>query len=237
VFGSSNFGVFTAGAFKSPFHEDNRYANYFVDFYWAYKHGLNMVGRVWRESVKPEDPAQAYMRLNSLTLAQFNDEIWDMGARMATWDLPLLRTNGYSKIGSIVTKLTATTDGFLKVDSATCLQDHGFNIIPLKAPTVATTVKVTFQSLVNTTGYRKIDIARAGWRYGFVALLKDNTRAYGSTASDANGTVSMDLPANVSKLWLVVTGAPTVYKQHSWDDLATNDEEYPYQVQFEGTTY
>jgi hypothetical protein len=237
VFGSSNFGVFTAGAYKSLFHEDNRYANYFIHFYWAYKHGLNMIGRIWRESVKPEDPAQAYMRLNSMTLAQFNDEIWDWGARLATWDIPAIRVNGAAKIGAITTKLTASTDGFYKVDSATCVQDHGVNIIPLKAPTVATTVTATFQGLTGTDGYRKIDLPRSGRRYGFVALLKDNTRLYGSTASITNGTVSMDVPANVSKLWLVVTGAPTIYKAHTWDDVATNDEEWPYQVKFEGTSY
>jgi len=238
IFVSSNFGVYTAGAFKSPFHEDNRYANYFIDYYWAYKRGLNMVGRIWRESVKPEDPAQTYMRLNSLSLTQYNDEIWDMGARWATWDIPALRTNGLSRIGAIATILRTDTAGYLKVDSAQCLQDQGVNIIPLKAPTVATTVKVTFQGLAGANGYRKVDAtSRGGWRYGFVALLKDYTRVYGTIGRDASGTVTMDVPANVSKLWLVVTGAPVTYKQHSWDENAANDEQWPYKVRFENTSY
>ncbi len=238
VFGSSNFGVYTGGAFKSPFHEDNRYANYFIDYYWAFKRGTNMVGRIWRESIKPEDPAQTYMRLNSLTLAQYNDEIWDMAARWATWDIPALRTNGLSKIGAIATTLRADTAGYLKVDSAKCIQDQGINIIPLKVPTVATTVKVYFQGIAGANGYRKVDAAgRGGWRYGFVALLNDYTRVYGTIGRDANGTVTMDVPANASKLWLVVTGAPITYKQHSWDENAANDEQWPYHVKFTGTSY
>lgn len=238
VFGSSNFGVFTAGAHKSLFHEDNRYANYFIHYYWAMKRGQDMIGRIWRESVRPEDPALAYMRLNSLTVAQFNDEVWDWGARLATWDIPAIRANGTSKIGSIVTVMKADTAGYVRVDSAQCIQDQGVNIIPLKAPTVATTVKATFHGLAGVSGYRKVDAtSRGGWRYGFVALLKDNTRQYGTMSRDANGTATMDLPANVSKLWLVVTGAPVTYKQHSWDDNAANDEQWPYQVKFEGTSY
>lgn len=238
VFNSSNFGVYTAGAFKSPFHEDNRYANYFINYYWAYKRGLGTIGRIWRESVKPEDPAQAYMRLFGLNMAQFNDEIWDMGARWATWDIPALRTNGSTKIGAIVTTLKADTAGFLKVDSAKCLQDHGVNIIPLKVPTVATTVSATFEGLPGASGYRRVESgARGGWRYGFVALLKDNTRMYGTMGRDLKGSVSMALPANVSKLWLVVTSAPISYKVHSWDENAANDEQWPYHIKISGTTY
>jgi hypothetical protein len=241
TFSGDFFSGFTKNTFKSPFHEDTRYNNYFINFYWNYKHGNgNMVGRIWRESLNPEDPAQTYMRLNGLTLQQFNDEIWDMGARWATWDIPSLKTMGANYIGAISTTMKASTDaGYYKVDSAQCLQDHGINIIPLKISTKPATVKVTFQGLAGASGYRNVDnVSRAGWRYGFVALLSDGTRLYGQTGSDANGgTATLDIPATTSKLWLVVTSAPSTYKVHSWDDNAANDEQWPYQVKFENTSY
>ena len=36
-------------------------------------------------------------------------------------------------------------------------------------------------------------------------------------------------------MWFVVTGAPTMHWRHAWDDNPSNDEQWPYQVQFEGT--
>ena len=224
--------------YKSPFHEDNRYANYFINYYWDYKHARNMVGRIWRESVSPEDPAQTYMRLNTLTLSQYNDETWDMGARWTTWDIPSIKANGAGYIGSIASVLKADTANYWRVDSTTCVQDQGINIIPLKIPATAATVKATFQGIAGANGYRKVDLAaRGGWRYGFVALLNNNTRLYGTMGRTTSGTVSLDVPANTSKLWLVVTGAPITYKVHSWDDNAANDEQWPYKVKFENTSY
>jgi len=230
---------FAASAYKSTFHEDNRYSNSFINYYWDYKHGRNMVGRIWRESLKPEDPAQTYMRLNSLTLDQYNDETWDMAARWATWDIPALKTLFASHIGAISTKLVTTSTGYLRVDSVNCPQDQGINIISLTPSITACTVKAVFQGLAGTKGYRNVDpVSRAGWRYGFVALLKDKTtRLYGTMQRDANGTATLDIPAGISRLWLVVTGAPTTYKQHTWDSDVSNDEQWPYQIKLTNALY
>lgn len=233
-------GLFVDNAFKSPFHEDNRYNNYFINYYWNYKHGNgDMIGRIWRESIKPEDPAQAYMRLNNLTLEQYNDETWDMAARWATWDIPALRAMGAVSKEAISTPMIAASNNYWWVDSTACVQDQGINIIPLNAPTTACTVNATFEGMAGATGYRNVDPAsRAGWRYGFVALLNDNTtRLYGTMQSNPNGTATIDVPANISKLWFVVTGAPNTYKVHSWDDNASNDEQWPYKVKFTNTSY
>lgn len=240
TFSGDFFPGYITQTYKSPFHEDTRYGNYFINFYWNYKHGTgNMVARIWRESLKPEDPAQTYMRLNGLTLQQFNDEIWDLGARMTTWDIPSLKTLGANYTGKIANTLKVADNGYLKIDSAQCIQDHGINIIPLVITTQPATVKVTFQGIAGATGYRNVDAAsRGGWRYGFVALLSNGTRLYGQPASNANaGTATLDIPANISKLWLVVTGAPVTYKVHSWDDNAANDEQWPYKVKFENASY
>lgn len=92
------------------------------------------------------------------------------------------------------------------------------------------------------TGFRSFQVSKAGWRYGFVALLKDGTRLYSrmGAARYANGINPVDsldfaVPANVSRLWLVVSGAPQEYWHHAWDDNDQNDEQWPYQVRFGNT--
>ena len=76
-----------------------------------------------------------------------------------------------------------------------------------------------------------------------MALLKDGTRVYSDMgkAKVTNGvnpaeqSLSFTCPANCSRLWLVVSGAPQEHWRHAWDDNYDNDESWPYQVQFANT--
>ena len=89
-------------------------------------------------------------------------------------------------------------------------------------------------------GYRSRYVYYGGWRFGFVALLNDGTRVYSDIAKvnmqadgdDGKGELSFDCPSNCSRLYLVVSGAPTHYWRHAWDDDDSNDEQWPYQVTF-----
>lgn len=82
-----------------------------------------------------------------------------------------------------------------------------------------------------------------GFRLGFVALLKDGTRQYLHADSvycrgtgEQTADVTATLPANVSKLWMIVTPAPTAYNAHKWDDNPlTGDYIWPYSISFDGT--
>lgn len=49
------------------------------------------------------------------------------------------------------------------------------------------------------------------------------------------GSLTFSCPDNCSKLWLVVSGAPQEHWRHEWDDDNTNDEQWPYEVQFVNT--
>ncbi|RPJ55090.1 MAG: DUF4859 domain-containing protein, partial [Dehalococcoidia bacterium] len=53
--------------------------------------------------------------------------------------------------------------------------------------------------------------------------------------SAATGNAGFTCPDNCSNLWFVVSGAPTSYWMHGWDEEATNDEQWPYKVKFSGT--
>ena len=216
-------------------HEDWRYENCFVQDYWCMKHGQDFIGRLWRESIKPEDPVETYKRLNKLSQEELCDEFYEGFARMATWDIDGVRERARHRIGQHQSHLTKTSEGLWRVDAAYCPQNYGYNIINLNAAAEGTVVKANFRGIAGTSGYRKINVDKAGWRYGFVAYTSDGQTYYGDVCRDKEGTATMTLPAQCTRLFFVVMGAPTEHWRHPWDDSNTNDEQWPYEVSFEGT--
>lgn len=224
-------------------HETPRYANYFLPDYWTYKRGPYFMGKLWRDARSPEDPIETYKRLNSIGQAEFNDEIFEHAARLTTWDLPAIKSYGANYIDRRAqVKMNQTSDNFWLVDQTVAIENYGYNSIKLNVPTTETVVSVNFEGMAGTGGFRVLNKDKGGWRYGFVALLKDGTRVYSDVgklnyASGANpeGSLSFTVPSNCSKLWLVVSGAPQEHWRHAWDDDNTNDEQWPYQVKFANT--
>jgi hypothetical protein len=224
-------------------HENPRYANYFLPDYWTYKRGINFMGKLWRDARYPEDPVEAYQRLNDIDQETFNNEMYDHAARLTTWDLPALLPYGQDHINKRAqVKMNLVQDDFWQIDPSVCIENYGYNSIKLVVPTSETEVKVTFKGLAGENGFRAINIDQAGWKFGFVALLNDGTRVYSNIgdAKYANGTnpqieLSFVCPENCTNLWLVVSGSPQQYWRHEWDDDNSNDEQWPYQVKFENT--
>ncbi|WP_257666382.1 DUF4859 domain-containing protein [Parapedobacter tibetensis] len=235
-FASHHFSVYTQNCHRHQIHEWYRYANYFIHHYWADKHGIDIVGRIWREAQQPEDPMQAYMRITGISNAQLNDEIYDAASKLATWDLDAIRSIGQNYIGVHTYKFDALTDGSLRVTYDRCPGTTGYNVIPLEVPAAGTEVSIAFTGLVNEAGFNPIsNPSRAGWRHGYIALLENGTRVYGNMMSGTNNNVPFTVPQNCSKLWFIVTGAPTTYAPHPWDDDETNDEQWPYKIKVTNT--
>ena len=227
-------------------HEDARYNNCYYQDWWCQQHGLNTVGRVWREASKPEDPIQAYMRIFSLNDSTFADEQFEGYAHIAAMDIDSWKSYGQGLIGSEQQRLTDVPDVIVQshlngekdwwvVQPDYCPQNYGYNANPLKVPTVGTVVTATFKGLVNATGYRSIYPERAGWRYGFAAYSSDGTRTYSPIGREADGEVSITIPEKCTHLWFVVMGAPTKWWTHSWNENADDDEQWPYAVKFTGS--
>lgn len=227
-------------------HEDARYNNCYYQDWWCQLHGLNTVGRVWREASKPEDPIQAYMRIFSLNDSTFADEQFEGYAHIAAMDIDSWKSYGQGLIGSEQQRLTDVPDVIVQshlngekdwwvVQPDYCPQNYGYNANPLKVPTVGTVVTATFKGLVNATGYRSIYPERAGWRYGLVAYSSDGTRTYSPMGREATGEVSITIPEKCTHLWFVVMGAPTKWWTHSWNENVDDDEQWPYAVKFTGS--
>lgn len=237
AFTSYNFNVYADNYHRHLCHEWYRYASYFIHYYWTDKHGLDMIGRIWREAKSPEDPIEAYMRITGISTEQLNAEIYDAATKLITWDLDAIRDNGADYIGAQTFKSTRLDDGSYQVAYDRCPGTTGYNVIRLNVPAAGTVVSAAFTGLVNETGYNQVsEPGRAGWRYGYVALLKDGTRVYGDMNSGTTGISTFTVPANCSKLWFVVTGAPNTYAPHPWDENEANDEQWPYKVKFTETS-
>jgi len=216
-------------------HEDWRYACCYIQDWWCQLYGSDFIGRLWRESKKPEDPVEAYMRINNLTQEQFNDEQYLGYAHMAAWDIDAVRSYAKSRIGGHNKSVVKLSDGTWQSDSARCPQNYGYNIIAMKRGTPGDTVTVHFKGIAGAKGYRAVNTDKAGWRYGFVVYKNDGTCLYSEIGRDSESTLSYQLPEKYQRLFFVVMGAPTEHWRHPWDNDITNDEQWPYQVTFEGT--
>lgn len=255
AFETSNFTVYTENYHRHFCHEWHRYASYWLQYYWANKHGIDVIGKIWREAVSPEDPIQAYMRIFGLTVDQMNAELYDAATKFVTWDLDAIRTNGSNYIGKLSYKFYQLTDGTYQVAYNRCPGTTGYNVIPLNVPVAGTTVTTKFTALtpgsalaagdpgqysdngstLTTNKYNSSSTSRAGWRYGYVALLENGQRIYGDMNRKTATDVTFTVPSGCSRLWFVVLGAPSTYAAQPWDEKESNDDQWPYSLKFTNT--
>lgn len=233
------------GLHKHPLCVDLRYNNYFIQDYFAHKHGMDIVGRLWNESKNPEDPLQAYMRLtmdegmsSEEKLEQLNNEMWEYGARMTTFDMDPIRALGANTIGKRnQTNLMKDSEGYWSPTTGDCIENFGNNAIRLNVVPAGKTVYAELIGEAGKSGYAAYNTTKAGWKFGFVALQRDGTRIYSeigtATYAEPEKTIEFQYPANCSHLWLVVSGAPTDYWTRDWidwDGTLGDKEQWPYKV-------
>lgn len=229
--------AFMANTHLAFMHEDMRYDSPFVLEYWADKHGIDVIGKLWRQANKTEDIVKTYKRVENLTQQQFNDEMFDAARRFITWDIALIKPTEVNKYANQHTsELNAIGDGWYRISANRCPQNYGYNGIKLKLPAAGTKLSLSFKGIAGAAGYRSLNTAKAGWRYGFVAHKNDGSRVYSDIFSSSEGTAEFVVPEGTKFLWLVVSGAPTEHWEHLWDENVNNDEQWPYQIKLTGTS-
>lgn len=255
AFSSYNFSVYMDNYHRHFGHEWQRYASYWLHYYWTDKHGIDFIGKLWREAIGPEDPIEAYMRINGLSVDEMNAELYDAAAHMASWDIDAIRSLGSNYIGQFKYKFYQLEDGTYQVAYSKCPGTTGYNIIPLNVPEAGTVITTSFKALapgsplaaadpgqysedgstLTTSNYNSSSLTRAGWRYGYVALLSSGERVYGEMNRKTAADIEFTVPEGCERLWLVVLGAPSSYQEHAWDELESNDDQWPYTVKFTNT--
>jgi hypothetical protein len=217
-------------------HEKNMYHSPYILEYWSNKHGFDFIGKIWREGKDGEDPVMTYKRLTSINQDEFNDEIFDAARRFITWDMKRIEQVAKQYANQHTTKLDSIGDGWYMIDESRCPQNYGYNGIKLKVPAAGTEVILNFKGIAGAEGFRAINVEKAGWRYGFLAVKEDGSRVYGKVFSNPNGEAKFEVPAHTQFLWLVVSGAPTEHWSHEIDGKDENDEQWPYQIKLTGTS-
>ena len=169
TFTNYNFGEFCDNAHRHFAHEDMRYGSYFFHYYWVDKYGLDAVSKVWHTARKPKDSMESYMSTFSLTLDEFNAQVYDYAARVATWDFEQIKAEGARHAGAVTWKGVDAGAGWWKVDPSKAPEATGFNLIRLSvAPGQELTMD--FAGMPNAAGYNKSgDAKQAGWTLGFVS--------------------------------------------------------------------
>lgn len=196
-------------------HEDNQYHSAQVLEYWSEKHGVEFIGKMWREVQRGEDPVMTYQRLTGITQKQFNDEIFDAARRFVTWDMPRIEKVAARYANQHTTSLTNTSEDWYQIAANKCPQNYGYNAIQLQVPAPGTKVRLDFKGIVGVEGFSNVRPENAGWRYGFLASKEDGSRVYSDIFFQSPGTAEFTVPADTKYLWLVVTGAPTEHWIHT----------------------
>lgn len=217
-------------------HETNQYHSPYVLEYWANKHGVKFIGKLWQQALKGEDAVMAYKRLTNTSQTKFNDEMHEAAAKFMTWDLDQAKKAGKSYANKHFTALDSLAGGWYQIKAINCPQNYGYNGIQLKVPEKATTIKLDFKGIAGADGFRKINLNDAGWRYSFVAVQKDGKPVYGKIHTGNEMSIKFNVPPETAYLWLVVSGAPTTHWEHITDGKDENDEQWPYQIRLTGTS-
>lgn len=212
-------------------HPDNQYHSPFVLEYWADLHGKSIVGTLWNQALKGDDFVMTYKRINGLAQEAFNDELFEGVRKFVTWDLKRGSTLA-QHVNKHSYKMDDIGNGWLQVPVSNAPQNYGYNAVRLNAASaVGKEVSADFVGLTEADGYTLINNSQAGWRYGFLAHLRDGSRVYSAVGRDSQGRLTFTVPTNTTYLWFVVMGAPTVH----WKHTDTNTAQWPYQVRFGNT--
>ncbi|WP_315817852.1 DUF6055 domain-containing protein [Paraflavitalea speifideaquila] len=217
--------------------------HHYGTFKWLYRiqdaDGINMVNRLWKESVANEHPVITYRRLKGWNQAQLNDFMYYYASREVAYDYSsnnfgaIMRAE-YNRIKTqephyvwrrhtILKQLNAATGRYI-VPDAFAPQDYGYNIIPLYTTCSTRNVTVKFKGHTEVNG-------TAGWRYGFVALNSSGTISRYSALSSANESqISFQLNSGETELYFVVVGAPTTHTSYVWEPGWPKIKRYPYEL-------
>jgi hypothetical protein len=225
----------------------NTYENYHLLFGIMEDDGIDIINRMWRESLSDEYPLQAYKRLSGYNQEQFNDKLYGYARRMATMDFPyndlgvFLREYRQNDLNLYLQTIQAAytilhkvpdADNRYEVPIEEAPEEFAYNVVPLHVEEGSCSVILKFKGHTEANTH-------AGWRYGFVAAHADGTISrYSDTYSNNTKEIAFALEENETALYFVVMGAP-------FDEITTNTSNdtwhgypkhfrFPYEISLSG---
>lgn len=208
---------------------ENIYHSPFVLEYWAMKHGLTVMGDLFRAGKRGEDPAMTYMRLFGLTMDQMNNEMLDCYSRLVTFDFPRVKESHRQFIGQLKTPMAEAkkVSGGLELQPTPEMipETWGFNVVPLDMKLGKSSATVVFEGL-NTD-------ANATYKLRWLRV-KDGQAQYGPVMTGSKLTLNVPSP-NDGTCYLVVVGCPkNEYKPEGFGRRRQNEQKaeprFPYKL-------
>ncbi len=226
---------------------------------------IKTVANVWNHpETSVKDFNEVLMDNKGLSVSDLYKIYFDYAMKAVTWDLDAWAPYRNSYIGKFKYYCVQDGVQSYQVAYASAPQSTGFNVIPLSVPDAGTEISTEFTALSSGAALLEGDpgyyldgdskLSASGkstynattpvrnFRLGYVALLKDGTRQYFAEDSlychgkaKSTATLSMTVPENTNKLWLVVCPSPASYVQHKWDESIKNDDQWPYHIKLSGT--
>ena len=189
---------------------ENIYHSPYVLEYWSQKRGLKVMGDLFRNGKRGEDPAATYMRMFGLSTEDFAKECVDCYSRLLTFDFKGKHEMNKRYAGEFVNNKPLNMFGanVLKLDNSKNFRD----------------VKVRFRG--------KGDASTDGYAYRLVAVNGNADAVYSDVCTKFKGQVKMSLPKGYSSVYLVVTAYPV------GDYISYNDRERSFEPEvFEYEVY
>ncbi len=186
--------------FHYPFlHGTNIYHSPYVLEYWSMQRGKTVIGDLFRQGRRGEDPAVTYMRLYDLNAEQMSDEMYDCYTRLQTFDFPRVKDSHRKFAGEMNTPMTKNGNVW-QPEEKFVPGTWGFNVVELPLPADSKKINVKFEGLG--------DKEKDGYRYGIVAIDNNGNADYGKMMTAHKGKLTYKPTAGTKKVVLVVVGSP-----------------------------
>ena len=213
-----------------------------------------------------KDFCQALMALKGLSAQAFYRLYFDYALHCATYDFDAAAPYRDGYIGRFDYRAVQLDENKYQVAYASAPQATGFNVIELSVPEAGTSVTTRLTALTSgcsldeadpgeynngaalvsagVTKYNRVGAANIrGFRIGYVFLKSDGTREYYNDdivhctgTAEVTEEIAAEVPSGTRRMFLVIAPALTSYLQHKWDEKITNDDQWPYRFELEGTT-
>ena len=210
---------------------ENIYHSPFVLEYWSMKHGLTVMGDLFRAGRRGEDPASTYMRLFNLSVDQMNDEMADCYSRLITFDFPRVRESHCQFAGELVTPMAEPQKegkaAILQPVAEMVPETWGFNVVNLSQTLGQKKATLQFEGLSTD--------ANATYKLRLVTV-RDGEPHYGPILSGTKQTLTVS-PSKDAQTYLVVVGCPKKeYQVPSFSRRRQAEQQaeakFPYRITF-----
>ena len=221
-------------AFRKSFHKrfldgENIYRSPYVLEYWAMKHGITVIGDLFREGKRGEDPASTYMRLFNLSANDMSLELLDCYERLITFDFPRVKATHKQHACQLLTPVDMTQKGkttIITPQKEFLPETYGFNVIEL--PLSTKNKFVTFKP-------QPQDPQNDFYHYGIVLVDKDMNASYPWYYRKQKNKLIYKTDENTAHAYLVVVGCPkSTYSPYTFNPYSRDKRDtpkvYPYSI-------